>query len=395
MSTHSRFSLAGLTLLLTLAGVGALFALPALGLLWLAPALLLLGLGTAFWQQNRVDELMQQLEQTQQRETEQRQLTEQAEQQRDELERLVTEVFPIWKRQIDTSISHGVENIDQLVQRFSAMSGELRRVHSAVHVGSGQDNLLGEIETDKSKLRSLFKQLAEMLESNASMFSSVKNLEALTTDLDQMALQVGQIADQTNMLALNAAIEAARAGESGRGFAVVADEVRSLSSQSAKTGSQIADKIKAIGQALHRVFESSERVHEDEEETIHQGEKTIERVIQGLSGQAESLQQDGSELLKLGQEISLEIDQVLTAFQFQDRVSQILAHVANNLQETAERIERRSLQRRRGQTVEALNIDRLLEDMRSNYATTEQHLDHSPSGLGLQTGAESGEVSFF
>ncbi|MEO5341917.1 MAG: methyl-accepting chemotaxis protein [Gammaproteobacteria bacterium SHHR-1] len=381
-------------LLVGLTGLAALFVADRVGPLGSAIGLLLIALAAAYWLYNRAEGLQQELAQSRQREMQMQARAEQAEQQRDELERLSAEVFPIWQRQIDSSIRHGVENIDQLVQRFSAMSEELRRVHGAVHVGSEGDQLLGEIETDKRKLRSLFQQLTQMFDSNASMFASVKNLEELTADLDQMALQVGQIADQTNMLALNAAIEAARAGESGRGFAVVADEVRTLSGQSAKTGDQIAQKIKSIGAALHRVFESSEKVHESEEETIHQGERTIERVIEGLSGQTESLQHDGEELLKLGGEISHEIDQVLTAFQFQDRVSQILAQVARSLQETAGRIEQRAIQRGRGQAIEPLNIDQLLEEMRASYATIEQHLDHAPGGQAVEA-AEGGDVNFF
>lgn len=397
MNQNLALTLPAAPLSVGLIGAASLLALPVQGQLALVPSLLLLllALWAAFWTRKRVLQLIEQnRNEQQQRDALQHRLAR-AEGERNDMERLVAEVFPIWKRQIDTSISHGVENIDQLVRRFSTMSEELRRVHGAVHVGSSEDLVLNEIESDKSNLRDLFKQLTQMLDDNASMFASVKNLETLTADLDHMALQVGQIAEQTNMLALNAAIEAARAGETGRGFAVVADEVRSLSGQSAKTGKEIADKIHSIGAALHQVFITSEKVHEGEEETIHQGERTIERVIEGLSGQAQSLEHDGVELLKLGSEISGEIDEVLTAFQFQDRVSQILAHVGSGLDETAELIQRRVAQRARGGVLESLDVERMLADMRANYATIEQHMNHAPGAGAVEPAAQSGEINFF
>lgn len=153
--------------------------------------------------------------------------------------------------------------------------------------------------------------------------------------------EVAAIAAQTNLLALNAAIEAARAGEIGRGFAVVADAVRSLSSLASETGKKMSATVDIINSAITRPVEVADNTAANDQHSVAASEASIQHVpdrfhsiIQRLSGYTELLQQES-----VG--IRDEISEVLIALQVQDRVSQILSHVRDNMEALHQHLQHR------------------------------------------------------
>jgi methyl-accepting chemotaxis protein len=146
-------------------------------------------------------------------------------------------------------------------------------------------------------------------------------------DVESILGEIAGIAKQTNLLALNAAIEAARAGEAGRGFAVVADEVRDLSTRTSHFSQQIAAVMRSMREGVSGAEEAIERLASTDMNFALESKQQVEQVLTSMEGLN---QQRGKAILLLGQHAHTmddEVGRAVTALQFQDMVSQLIAHV--------------------------------------------------------------------
>lgn len=240
---------------------------------------------------------------------------------------LCSSVLPIWARQLHTARDHLTHAMDMLTQRFGSMSQRLYQTFDPS--SQSQDQALLEALTEaQSQLTNLLHELREALTLRAELMGEVISVTKFVGELQDMAVEVGAIARQTNLLSINAAIEAARAGETGKGFAVVAKEVRHLSTESGRTGERIVHVVNQVSDAMSRTRSSYETFSKHDTEMMDKASATIEAVVARIRDTASTVVNGSQALLQEGQSVRAEIDQVLVAVQSQDRISQMLQHAS-------------------------------------------------------------------
>ncbi len=88
-----------------------------------------------------------------------------------------------------------------------------------------------------------------------------------------------------------------------------------------------------------------------------------------------------------------DIAEVLVSLQFQDRVSQVLTHVADDMGRLGSRLDCAMGELKAGVEPEALNTSTWMAEMSRAYSTPEQHSLHR--GEGGSNAPDSAGITFF
>ena len=296
-----------------------------------------------------------------------------------------------WDKNIEIARAQTETAANQLISDFSAILGKLQSMLQQQH-GEGQATVAAVIDASHNTLSGILLNLNQALEEQKPMIMAFERLAEVTDELKRMATGVADIAKQTNLLALNAAIEAARAGESGRGFAVVADEVRKLSDQSGTLGKQIQLNVDSVGEVMANALVSARQLKEHSEELIGGSNATINGVLENFGTVAEQ-QSAAAQLMAAGsREVQEKVESVLVQLQFQDRMSQIIGAVHQDIDRLLKVVRTADGELKRGSAPQPLDAPTWVANLEKTYTTLEQFDHNKPAAKG-KVAAE--EITFF
>ncbi len=139
---------------------------------------------------------------------------------------------------------------------------------------------------------------------------------------------VASIAKQTKMLSLNATIEAARAGASGRAFAVVADEVRKLSAHTTMLSERISHHAQEAQRALQKAEAATNEMASKDMTFTLMAKETVGDMMSKIRELNTKMVDGMNEISRVNLEIKSNVDGAVTALQFEDMVTQLIARMA-------------------------------------------------------------------
>ena len=241
------------------------------------------------------------------------------------------EAAQTWTRHIATAQQQMREACDDLLQGFAQILEQLDAIADAAGSDRGHDEQAQLLAACKTELGTLVGHFDTFIASRQRITGTVRELGNVSGELREMAADVDKIARQTNLVSLNATIEAARVGAAGRGFAVVAGEVRRLSTESGETGRRIGRQVQAFGESMTAALQQAEQLTAADAAVVQRGEATVSQVVGQVDEAVTRLQARAADLGARGEHVRDAVQQLMVAFQFQDRVQQILDQVHRSI----------------------------------------------------------------
>ena len=223
--------------------------------------------------------------------------------------------------QLSTQAQRQSQELNQALQQLQQMVDLIAEVAiNAQQVNWAVLEANQTVQTGDSVMEQTVAGIAEIRETVSETAKKLKNLGESSQKIAKVVRLIDNFANQTNLLAINAAIEATRAGEYGQGFAVVADEIRALAYQSANAGTEIERLVQEIRTETQSVTEAMEL--------------GIMRVVKGTE-LVNKTRQSLDEIKSATRQISDRVQQITDSTSTQAEQSQMMTKAMTDVAEIA------------------------------------------------------------
>jgi methyl-accepting chemotaxis protein len=243
----------------------------------------------------------------------------------------------------DTS-RHIEESVSRVCTSFASIAR--RTKENAAHAvrsadrGGGTDG--DPLVTARATIAAMLGRMDQVRRAADESVETLRRLEGIATRVDRIQAsleQVDGVAHALRILALNAKIEAARAGDQGNAFGVVASETGVLANTIRQTSRSVHEMVDELWQEMKdstvrmRAGLIQDRGTADVGRAADLSREEGTRALDALTRAHTDMQGRVAEAATNSERLAGDIEEAMTALQFQDAVSQQLDHVAAALGE--------------------------------------------------------------
>ncbi len=248
---------------------------------------------------------------------------------------MVSQVTPVWSRQLEVTRDVASEGLTQILTNFSEMSGALQTLSSNLEsfsLAAAPGAIDGAVRSESSALAALLAPSERAFKERDAAYAELSRCGSALAELQQLSKRARELARHTRLVAMNASIEANR-GASGQtgGTHAVATEVRELSTRLGDTASAMEKIVVTLVESI------GERRRDGEINDTAAGELRLEldlrarEALAALMGAMGASVQGSEEVRQASAALRDQLDEAFVHFQFGDRVSQMLSIVGNDM----------------------------------------------------------------
>ncbi len=297
-------------------------------------------------------------------------------------------------RQVEQSVvavCSSFNNIASRSRRAVAQTAELLGGNREEHDATVERS----IETSRMAIAGLLEELERSARVSTLVVTRMEQVEKAVSAVESMLAEVEKIAFSNKLLALNAKIEAVHVGKLGSGFEIVADEI----SRQARRSDELAE---SIGNCIQEMREGARAgagelrafVAEDRDK-LARSKADAETALNLLWSLHQRSRDSLVMMTRENAQLADEIASAVVGLQFQDRVSQLVAHVVEALEQVEQNLgaPARSRQLLSGQMPEADHS--LLAQVRSSYTMESERAVMAQTLQEPVRAAEGSDVELF
>lgn len=178
-------------------------------------------------------------------------------------------------------------------------------------------------------------RILETAEAEASVsrraIERIHRIDLAADKISQALVKLDRIAQESKMLAMNAHIEAAHAGELGAPFAVVAAEVASQSQRSKDVTSEVSEFTTGLRELASSTLQDLLQMVEGDQERLQKCRSDVDESLRDMSATHSEMKKMIAGMTDESAILVSDIGASVRGLQFQDRVSQQIAHVIHDL----------------------------------------------------------------